>query len=1044
METEEKEGKLMPSSGRKLKRYDEDLEIVTTTPAADGDEIDPYTYLQVIWRHKNACLIFFFAVIATAILVSILTKPMYMATSTVEIALQNPNIVNFREVGQVNTSDPAFFNTQRDLIKSRAMAEAVLAKFNLWDHPDFEVSQTNFNPISIIFSYMAKTVRKFVKPVEDTTTQLTDGSTQSGEGEGDGSVDSLGEYDPEKIKRDSVINTFLSRILVEPSADSRLITISFQAYSPKFAAQMADAIADTFVEWSQERRLEATRSAREFLQKQLAEVKANVQDSEQALYQFLAKNEIIGLDKNMSLIYRQLDELQKSLAQAATEKTTKESVYKSVKSGNPDAITEVMSDPIIQGLKKQYNDLLIQYSDLSAIFKPEYPPLKKLQAQVEAARTHLNEATKRKIAALEADYQTVSRREELLKERVKEQEKLAMTLNEKTIQYNILDREVQTNKTIYDSLLQRLKETDVTGGMRSTGIQVVDHAFIPRTPIMPNIPRNLLLAFIAGLIGAIGVAFVREFFDRTIRTPEEIREKMRLPVLGSLFKLEGLKNNAKYMTSSTEKLYLADPRSPFSEAIRTIRASILLSSRDRSVRSVLVTSCWPGEGKTTVASNLALSLAYGANKVLLVEADLRHPGVARNFGIDESKPGLSDYLMSHFPLAEIIYPTEIPQLSILPSGSIISNPSELLQSEVMNQLLTGLKEDYDYIVIDSSPAIGLADSLVISTVVDATVVVASTGMTMRRDISYLVKQMSDINARFLGIVVNRVDMGRENYYYYDRYYKGYYGRDVETVKDAEDRMVKQHQKSEFDETGKLDENSYARLLCSYFRDKKTGILSIDSKLKLRVYFLEGFPVFVEGGDSRTRLGNIAFSEKKIGKEEYAKVLEKVTRTKRKIGEVLIEMGFISPHELDWLLEFQVKEKLIRGFECTTGTYGFQSRADFVDNILTYKANPLQIMYEGIKRYADPVQLEKQFLDTTVGNAMVTSEPEIVESLRNVGFSPREYRFLQHLSRGNVISDISSSNLLPRDDMLKLMYFLRSTGFVKFEEAKNAAENQNAI
>jgi succinoglycan biosynthesis transport protein ExoP len=1039
METDEKEGRLMPSSGRKLKRYEEDLEIVTTTSSSDGDEIDPYTYLQVIWRHRNVCLIFFFAVIVTAILVSIFTKPMYMATSTVEVALQNPRVVAFQEVMEVNTRDVEFFNTQRDLIQSRAMAEAVLNKFNLWDHPDFQISQTNFNPISILFSYTTRMIRKAMKSVQGTPPKT---SIQGSEEEGAGPT--TGENDYDKIMRDSVVDIFLSRILVTPSTDSRLITISFQAYSPKFAAEMADAVANTFVEWSQERRLEATRNAREFLQKQLAEVKVNLEDSEQALYQFLAKNEIIGLDKDMSLIYRQLDELQRSLAQAATEKTTKESVYKSVKSGNPEAITEVMSDPIIQGLKKQYNDLLIQYSDLSAIFKPEYPPLKKLQAQVETARTHLNEATKRKIAALEAEYQTVAQREELLKERVKEQEKLAMTLNEKTIRYNILDREVQTNKTIYDSLLQRLKETDVTGGLRSTGIQVVDRAAIPLGPFTPKIPRNLMLAFVVGLIGAIGIAFLREFFDRTIKTPEEIREKMRLPVLGSLFKLDDLKSDGK-LNASTEKLYLADPRSPFSEAIRTIRASILLSSRDRSVRSVLVTSCWPGEGKTTIANNLALSLAYGANRVLLVEADLRHPGVARNFGIDESKPGLSDYLMSHSPLAEIIYPTEIPQLSILPSGSVISNPSELLQSEVMNQLLTRLKEDYDYIVIDSSPAIGLADSLVISTVVDATVVVASTGITMRRDISYLVKQMSDINATFLGIVVNRVEMGRENYYYYDRYYKSYYSKGVETIKDADARMVNQHQKSEFDETGKLDENSYARLLCSYFRDKKTGVLSIDSKLKLRVYFLEGFPVFVEGGDSRTRLGNIAYSEKKIGKEEYAKVLEKVTRTKRKIGEVLIEMGFISPHELDWLLEFQVKEKLIRGFECTTGTYGFQSRADFVDNILTYKANPLQIMYEGIKRYADPIQLEKQFLKTTVGNAMVTSEPEIVESLRNVGFSPREYRFLQHLSRGSVISDISSSNLLPRDDMLKLMYFLSSTGYVKFEEAKNAAaESQNVI
>jgi len=1038
MEGEEKN--IVPTENRALKKYEENIDIITTH-TVEGEELDPYTYLQVIWKHRNIALIFFFVVMMTALLVSIFTRPIYLATSTVEVSLQNPNVVEFRDVVQVNTSDPAFFNTQRDLIQSRAMAEAVLSKFNLWNHPDFQVSQTNFNPISILFSYVTKMVRTVVKPIQSAINKPADedsGGVVGGGVEGP----ELEKYDSDKLKRDSVISTFLTRILVTPSADSRLITISFQAYSPKFAAQMADAIADTFVEWSLNRRLEATRTARDFLEKQLAEVKADLENSEQALYQFLAQNDIVGLDKNMSLIYRQLDELQRSLAQTATEKTAKESVYKAVKSGNPDTIMEVINDPQIQNLKKQYNDLLIQYSDLSAVFKPEYPPLKKLQAQIEGVRARLNEETKGRIAAIEADYQTAAQKEELLNERVKEQEKLAMSLNEKTIRYNILDREVQTNKTIYESLLQRFKETDVTGGIKSTGIQVVDHAFIPNLPFTPNIPRNLMLAFIVGLIGAVGIAFLREFFDRTIKTPEEIREKMHLPVLGSIFKLEEGKNYRKSVTS-TEKLYLADPRSPFSEAIRTIRASILLSSRDRSIRSVLVTSCWPGEGKTTVASNLAISLAYGSNRVLLVEADLRHPSIAGSFGIDEGKPGLSNYLMSHSELGEIVYPTDIPQLFVLPCGSVISNPSELLQSEGMNQLIGRLREDFDYIVIDSSPAIGLADSLVISTVVDATVVIASTGVTMRRDISYLVKQMSDVNARFLGVVVNRVEVGRDNYYYYDRYYKGYYSKDVTAANNVELQSTKPFQQNEFDERGELGRDTYTNLLVSFLRQKKTGVLSIDSKLKLKIYFLEGFPIFVEGGDGKTRLGNIAFAERKIKKEDYTKVLEKVTHTKKKIGEVLIEMGFVSPHELDWLLEFQVKEKLIRGFECTAGTYGFKSRSDFVDNILTYKINPLQVIYEGIKRFVDPGDIEKVFFPID-GKVIVNAEPDLIENLKNVGFSPREFRFLQHLNRSNVIDNVSSVNLLPKDDMLKLIYYLSSIGFVKIEIKESAVESQTAL
>jgi capsular exopolysaccharide synthesis family protein len=760
MESEEREKSIVPADSKPLKRYEENIEIVSTSTIGEG--IDPYTYLQIIWKHKTMGLIFFAVVVGTALAVSLLTKPMYLAQSTVEIALERPKVVAFEEVLEVNTSDPEFFNTQRDLIQSRSMAEAVLSRFNLWDHPEFYTWQPLLNPVSIMLSYAKRVVRTIKKSIELVFAKPGD----------DGSNSVIGETDWEKIERDGVISVFLSRVKVKPSQDSRIITIGFEAYSPTFAAKMADAIADTFVEWSLDRKLEATRNAREFLQRQIKEVKSALEKSEAALHQFSVDNDIVSLDKDMNLVYSQLETLNSSLAQATAEKTAKESLYKSVESANPNTILEVTSDPLIQDLKNEYNKLLVEYSNLSALFKPEYPPLKQLQAKIDEVRARLNEETKRRVAAIKADYQTALKKEEGLKKRLEEQEKLAMALNEKTIQYRILEREVQSNKSIYESLLQRFKETDVTGGIQSSGIQVLDRAPIPTVPFKPNTTRNLMLAAIVGLIGAVGIAFLREFLDRTIKTPEEITERMRLPVLGAILRMPENKRY-KRLTAPTEKLYLADPRSPFSEAIRTIRASIMLSSDDHSLRSILITSCWPNEGKTTVATNLALSLAYGSNRVLLIEADLRHPGVGKIFGIDESRPGLSNYLMFNSELDEVIHSTDIPQLFVLPVGSIIpSNPSELLQSEEMKQLLDRLRDDFDYLVIDSSPAIGLADSLMLSTITDATVLVASAGITMQRDISHVVRQLSNVKARFLGVVINRLDSARDAYYYrYDYYYK---------------------------------------------------------------------------------------------------------------------------------------------------------------------------------------------------------------------------------------------------------------------------------
>ncbi len=1029
MESEENQNNIVTADSRQLKKYEKNIEILSTA-STDEEEIDPFTYLQIIWKHRKIGLIFFFAVVATTIVISLLTKPMYLSRSTVEVALEKSNIVGFKDVLEANTGAPEFFNTQRDLIQSRAMAEAVLAKFNLWDHPDFFIWQTDFNPFSIFFSYLNKAVRSLVKPARDSSTKL-----EANKGAG-----IVGEANREMIKKQSVVNTFLDRVEVEPSEDSRIIYISFKAYSPQFAASMANAIADTFVDWSLDRRLEATRIARQFLQKQLDEVKVDLENSEHALHTFSVNNEILSLEKNENLIYRQLEGLTNVLTNTTSEKATKESLYKSVKSGNPNTIIEVINDPLIQNLKSEYNTLLVEYSDLSALFKPEYPPLKKLQVKIEAVRARLNEQTKTRVAAIESDYQTAVNREELLKQRVKEQQKLAQSLNEKTTQYRILDREVESSKAIYDSVLQRLKEIDVTGGIQSAGIQVVDHAFTPRSPFIPKVPRNLTLAVLVGLLGAVGIAFLREFLDRTIKTPEEIREIMRLPVLGVIFKFAENKNYAQ-LTVPAEKLYLADPRSPFSEAIRTVRASIMLSSRDQAIRSVLITSCWPGEGKTTVASNLALSLAFGTNRVLLVEADLRHPSIAKNFGIDDSKSGLSNYLMSYSDPNEIVHPTELPQLYVLPSGSVVPpNPSELLQSGGMNELLRRLKADFDYIILDSSPAIGIADSLVISTIVDATVVVASTGVTMRRDISHLVKQISDVNARFLGVVVNRVELGRDSYYY-DRYYKNYYSEDITKAKNIDMKEASTLRQKDYDERGDLRSNSYASLIISFMQQKRTGVLNIDSQIKLRIYFLEGSPVFVEGGDNKTRLGSIAFSERKIKQEDYQKVLEKVAQTKKKIGEVLIEMGFISPHELDWLLEFQVKEKLVRGFECAAGSYSFKSRNDFVDDILIYKVNPLQVIYEGVKRYSEPVDIEKELFPTEKNGITIAHDPELLEKVKSIGFSPREYRFLQYLNRFNSLDDIYSINLLSKGDMLKLMSFLNSVGLIR---TKIKEESQSAI
>lgn len=776
MVNEERGKNIVPAEGgRPPKKYVENIEILSRP--TDDEQVDPYSYLIIIWKHRKIGLIFIFFVLASALLISILTKPMYLATSTIEVALQKPKVVGFEDVIEVTTRDPEFFNTQKDLIMSRAMAEAVLSKFDLWDHPDFKISQINLNPVSIFYSYLMMAVNSFVNPLKS---MFSDSEGQDFSNYAD--VVKIGLR--EKIKRDKVVDQFLSRVEVTPTKESRLLTIEFEAFNPQFAAKMSDAIADTYVEWNLERRLQATHGARDFLKKQLAEVKTDLGLSEKILHEYKKKYDIVSIDTDKNKVFGTLDSLNKSLSQTASEKTAKESLFKSVESGDPDSIIEVINDPLIKGLKSDYNKLMVEYSDLSSFYKSEYPSLKRLQAKIEGVRERLKEEINKRVAAIESDYKIVSQKEELLKNRVEEQESLAMSFNEKTIQYRNLEREVKSNQSIYESLLQRLKETDVTEGIKSSPIQVVDHAFIPTKPFKPNTPLNLMLALTVGLIGAVGIAFLREFFDRSVKTPDEIREKMHLPVLGAIYKLNGYKHQ-KELESPSAKLCIANPRSPFSESIRNIRLSILLSTNGQATSSILVTSPWPGEGKTTLAGNLAISLTFGGKSVLLIDADLRRPGLSKTFGIGEGIPGLVNYLLYLSEMEDIIHSTDIPQLFLLPPGSKIPHDaSELLHSDEFKQLLQHVKEKFDYVVIDSSPSIGFSDSFLLSTLVDGTVIVASTGTTTQKDLSYVVKKLYDIDARFLGVVLNRVEEGRDAYY--DNYYKYY---DNAMTNDKDQKMI---------------------------------------------------------------------------------------------------------------------------------------------------------------------------------------------------------------------------------------------------------------
>jgi capsular exopolysaccharide synthesis family protein len=572
------------------------------------------------------------------------------------------------------------------------------------------------------------------------------------------------------------------------------VEISFDSQDPNLAASAVNALADNYIQKNLESRWDATQKASGWLSQQLSDLKGKLEKSEDDLQTYASENGLLFLQTDKgnteSIVTQSLREVQEELTRAQAARYEKESLYRLIRASDYGSLPGVFENKLVQDLSVRLAELQRERAELDTTFTDDYPRVKQTQSQIAEIQTALDRERLRAAQKISNDYFAAVRRESLVQQAFAEKQKQVNVIAEKSVQYGILSREVDSNKSIYEGLLQRLKEAGVSAGLKASNIRVVDPGTASYKAVSPNVPLNLGLAAILGLGLGVCAAFLQEHLDQTIQSAEDVEHFLRARVLASIPSLESLdgrgranipnrglalsltipltipvaaRNDAMVLSRSQDDLGI-HKSSALSEAFRGLRTSVLLCAGGRSASSILVTSARAGEGKTTTAVNLAMSLAQLGRRVLLIDADMRHPSVCKYFPQAGSR--LSSYLAGQADWREMVYQTAVSGLYVLHCGPLPSNPAELLSSDAMRVLIGEAATVFSFVILDSPPLLDVADSRILASLADATVLVVKSGDTPRQVVQYAESQARSARANLLGVVLNNIDIRTNEYPYF--------------------------------------------------------------------------------------------------------------------------------------------------------------------------------------------------------------------------------------------------------------------------------------
>ena len=696
--------------------------------------------LTVYWRlaRKHLILIIgcFLAALAIGTALTLLMTPIYTAQATLQIDREAARVFNSEEVvpSERMVQGEEFFQTQYGLLRSRSLAERVVENLGL-AQSDASLRTLGVEP------------------------PLVSGTAA----------------DQAARRRAAALGAVQAGLSVAPVRGSRLVAVGFDSPSPIVAAQVANGFAENFIQSNLDRKFGSSSYAREFLEERIAQTKSRLEAAERQLVAYAANQQIININESsegnadnnstQSLTSNNLVALNGALAEVRAERVAAEERWRSARSSGLMTLPDVLQNPSIQRLTEQRAVLNAEYQQKLNVYQPDYPEMVRLKAQIEEADSQIQTIAENVRSSIRSQYEIAANQERSLQAQVTGLTGDVLDLRDRSIQYNILQRELDTTRTLYEGLLQRYKEVGVTGGVTANNISIIDQATPPGSPSKPSLTRNILLSALVGLGLGIIAALVLEALDETIATPDDAESKLGVPVLGVVPLLD---------KGQTAAAALADVRSGFSEAYYSLRTALQFSTPDGAPSSLLVSSARPAEGKSTTAYAIALSLARVGRRVLLVDGDLRNPSMHRVVGVDNER-GMSNLLSGAAELGALVNRTAQENLFFIPCGPLPPNPAELWGGDRIRQFIRDARNNFDHVIIDGPPVLGFADSPLLAAVVGGVVFVVESRGTRRGQARGALRRLQMGRAHLLGVVVTKFNTKSSSYGDYDYAYDYHYG-----------------------------------------------------------------------------------------------------------------------------------------------------------------------------------------------------------------------------------------------------------------------------